>query len=189
MKKVNVMKLTQAAMLMGLGLILPFVTGQIPQFGKMLLPMHIPVLLCGLICGWQYGLAVGFILPLLRGAVFGMPALFPNGIAMAFELATYGMVAGLLYSRSRWQCVAALYKCLLAAMVAGRIVWGIAMMLISGVTGNAFTWQLFMAGALINALPGIVIQLILIPAVMVALNRAGLVKFRKGQKAQMVKTF
>ena len=185
MKKVNVIKLTQAAMLMALGLVLPFVTGQIPQFGKMLLPMHIPVLLCGLICGWQYGFAVGFILPLLRGAVFGMPALFPNGVVMAFELATYGAVAGLLYSRSRWQCVVSLYKCLIGAMVTGRIVWGIAMMLISGVTGNAFTWQLFMAGALINALPGIIIQLILIPAVMIALNRAGLVKFRKGQKKQI----
>lgn len=188
MKKMNVMKLTQAAMLMAVGMVLPFVTGQIPQFGKMLLPMHIPVLLCGLICGWQYGLVVGFILPLLRGAVFGMPAIFPNGVAMAFELATYGAVAGLLYSRSRWQCVVALYKCLIAAMVAGRIVWGIAMMLISGAGGNAFTWQMFMAGAVINALPGIVIQLILIPAVMVALNRAGLVKFRKGQKTKAEKT-
>ena len=88
MKKTNVIKLTQSAMLMAIGLVLPFVTGQIPEFGKMLLPMHIPVLLCGLICGWQYGLAVGFILPLLRGAVFGMPALFPNatGFLWSYEV-------------------------------------------------------------------------------------------------------
>ncbi len=60
----------------------------------MLLPMHIPVLLCGLICGWKYGILVGFILPLLRHTIFGMPILFPTGIAMAFELATYGFVIG-----------------------------------------------------------------------------------------------
>ena len=184
MKKTNVIKLTQSAMLMAIGLVLPFVTGQIPEFGKMLLPMHIPVLLCGLICGWQYGLAVGFILPLLRGAVFGMPALFLNATAMAFELATYGAVVGVLYSRSRWQCVVSLYRCMIGAMVAGRIVWGAVMMVISGMTGSAFTWKLFMAGALINAVPGIVIQLILIPAIMVALNRAGLVTFRRNEKVK-----
>jgi len=72
-------------MFIAIGLVLPFFTGQIPQIGRMLLPMHIPVFLCGLICGWKYGLMVGFILPLLRYAVFGMPVIFPNGIAMAFE--------------------------------------------------------------------------------------------------------
>ena len=70
-----VLTLTLAAMFMGIGLVLPFLTGQIPQIGNMLLPMHIPVLLCGLICGWQYGLTVGLILPLLRYALFGMPVL------------------------------------------------------------------------------------------------------------------
>ena len=80
-------KLTWSAMFIALGLVLPFLTGQIPQFGNMLLPMHIPVILCGLICGWRYGAIVGFVLPLLRYALFGMPVLFPTGIAMSFELA------------------------------------------------------------------------------------------------------
>lgn len=172
-------KLCYAAMFMALGLVLPFITGQVPRIGNMLLPMHIPVLLCGLICGWQYGLGVGFVLPLLRNLLFGMPPLFPNGIAMAFELATYGLVAGWLYSHSRWQCVIALYRCLLCAMVAGRLVWGLAEVCLLGVGGAGFTWQMFMAGALLNALPGIIIQLILLPTVMVALHRTGLVVFRK----------
>ena len=77
--------------------------------------------LCGLICGWQYGLALGFILPLLRYMLFGMPPLFPNGTAMAFELATYGAVVGWLYNHARWQCVISLYRCLIAAMLAGRL--------------------------------------------------------------------
>ncbi len=173
--------LTLAAMFLAIGLVLPLLTGQIPQIGNMLLPMHIPVFLCGLICGWKYGAIVGGVLPLLRYAIFGMPVLFPTGIAMAFELLTYGLVAGLLYGISRWQCVIALYRSMLAAMLAGRVVWGIVQMLLLGISGDGFTWQMFMAGAFLNAIPGIVLQLLLIPAIMVALNRTGLVRFKKRQ--------
>ncbi len=169
-------------MFLAIGLVLPFFIGQIPQIGSMLLPMHIPVFLCGLICGWQYGGAVGAILPLLRSLWFGMPAFYPNALAMAVELLTYGLVAGLLYSRSRWQCVFALYRSLLVAMLAGRIVWGIAEVLLLGFGGSAFTWKAFLAGALLKAIPGILLQLILIPAIMVTLNRTGLVPFRRETK-------
>lgn len=179
--KSRIKNLTLSAMFMAIGIVLPFFTGQIPQIGNMLLPMHIPVFLCGLICGWQYGAAVGFILPLMRSMLFTMPPLFPNATAMAFELLTYGLVAGLLYSRSRWQCVIALYRSIIAAMVAGRIVWGAVEVVLLGVSGSAFTWKAFMAGAFLNAVPGIIVQLILIPAIMVALNRTGLVRFRKAQ--------
>ena len=172
-----VLTLTLAAMFMGIGLVLPFLTGQIPQIGNMLLPMHIPVLLCGLICGWQYGLTVGLILPLLRYALFGMPVPFPTGIAMAFELGTYGLTAGFLYSHSRWQCIIALYRCLILAMLAGRLVWGVVQAVLLGIGGSGFTWQMFAAGAFLQAIPGILLQLVLIPAVMVALNRTGLVPF------------
>lgn len=184
MKNTTTKNLTLAAMFIAIGLVLPFFTGQIPQIGNMLLPMHIPVFLCGLICGWQYGLVVGFILPLLRYTIFGMPVMFPTGIAMAFELAAYGLISGFLYRTSRWQCVTSLYRSIIAAMLAGRIVWGIAQILLLGISGSAFTWQMFMAGAFLNAIPGIVLQLILIPAIMVALNRTGLVRF---QKAKSVK--
>ena len=121
----KIKNLTLAALFLALGLVLPFFTGQIPQIGSMLLPMHLPVFLCGLICGWQYGAAVGFVVPLLRSVLFGMPPLFPTATSMAFELLTYGLVVGLLYSRSRWQCIRALYRCLIAAMLAGRAVWGV----------------------------------------------------------------
>ena len=135
-KRKNILNLTLAAMFMAIGIVLPFFTGQIPQIGKMLLPMHIPVLLCGLICGWQYGLIVGFVMPFLRYSMFGMPVLFPTGISMAFELATYGMASGLFYSRSRWQCVISLYRSMVAAMLAGRIVWAFVQMVLLG-TGKA----------------------------------------------------
>ncbi len=171
--------LTLSAMFVAIGLVLPMITGNIPQIGSMLLPMHIPVFLCGLICGWQYGLAVGAILPLMRSFLFGMPPLYPVAIAMTFELATYGFVAGFLYNRSKWQCVIALYRSMLIAMLAGRIVWGAAEVVLLGVSGSTFTWQAFMAGAILNAIPGIIIQLTLIPALMVALNKTGLVKFKR----------
>lgn len=176
-RKNQLVNLTLAAMFLAIGLLLPLLTGQIKQIGNMLLPMHIPVILCGLICGWQYGLAVGFVTPLLRCAIFGMPMLFPTAISMAFELAAYGFVVGLLYSRSRWKCVVALYRCMIIAMLSGRAVWGIVQVCLLGLGENGFTFSAFIAGAFLNAIPGIILQLILIPSIMIALNRTGLVRF------------
>lgn len=178
-------KLTLSAMFLAIGMVLPFLTGQIPQIGNMMLPMHIPVLLCGLICGWQYGAVLGFILPLVRYLVFGMPVLFPTGTAMAFELMTYGLVIGLIYSFSRWKCIISLYRALIGAMIAGRIVWAAAQMILLGVFGGTFTMKMFLAGAFFNAVPGIIIQLVLIPTVMVALGRTGLVHFHTHRKEEV----
>lgn len=180
--KTNIRKLVTAAMLMAVGIVLPFFTGQIPQVGNMLLPMHLPVIVCGLICGWQYGGIVGFMLPLLRYVLFGMPPM-PNGLAMAFELAAYGAISGFLYNRSRWQCIVSLYRSLVIAMIGGRVIWGMVRVVMLGMTGNAFTWQMFMAGAFLNAVPGIILQLVFIPALMVALNKTGIVRFYREQKA------
>ena len=174
--------LTFSALFMALGLVLPLLTGQIQQIGNMLLPMHIPVLLCGLICGWQYGAVVGFVLPFLRSAIFGMPPLFPTATAMAFELMAYGFLAGFLFSHARWQCIRSLYRCLVIAMLGGRVVWGVAMTIMLGVGENGFTFMAFLAGAFTNAIPGIILQLILIPSVMLALDRTHLVPFRKGSR-------
>lgn len=170
-----VVKLTLSAMFMAIGLVLPFFTGQIPQIGRLLLPMHIPVFLCGLICGWQYGLGVGFTLPLIRSLLIGSPKLFPTAAAMAFELAAYGLVVGILYWRSHRQNIISLYCSMILAMIAGRVVWGIAQVVLLGVGGTQFTWQMFIAGALLDAIPGIILQLVLIPAIITALNRAGLI--------------
>ena len=176
--KNNLKNLTITAMLFALGMVLPFFTGQIPQIGGMLLPMHLPVFLCALICGWQYGLPMAFLVPLLRSMFFGMPPVYPTALAMAFELAAYAFVSGYLYENSKWQCVKALYKCLCVSMIIGRIVWGIAQILLLSISGTAFTFQAFITGALLNAVPGIALQLMLIPAVMAALNRAKVVPFK-----------
>jgi thiamine transporter ThiT len=171
----NVKKLVVTAMLFAVGIVLPFMIGQIPAIGKMLLPMHIPVLLCGFIVGWQYGAVIGFLLPIVRGILFGMPPLYPNAIAMAFEMVTYGFVSGFLYSHAKWQCTKMLYVSLIAAMLAGRVVWAFAEVVLLGIGGNMFTWNMFVAGAFLNAIPGIIVQLVLIPLIMVALKRAKVV--------------
>lgn len=163
-------KTALAGMFLALGLLLPFLTGQIPQIGGMLLPMHIPVLLCGYFCGWGYGLAVGAVTPVLRGALFGMPPLYPTAAAMAFELAAYGALTGLLY-RLFPKKAGYVYVSLTLAMLAGRIVWGAAGYMLYGFGGTAFTWELFMSGAVLNALPGIALQLALIPPLVIALDK------------------
>lgn len=181
-KRSPVLDLTLSAMFLAVGLLLPLLTGQIKQVGKMLLPMHIPVIMCGLICGWRYGLGVGFVMPLLRSLVFTRPAMYPDAVAMAFELATYGLIVGLLYGRSRWKCLFSLYRSMIIAMIAGRVVWGVSEVILLGIGGNAFTWDAFIAGAFLEAFPGIILQLIFIPAMMLVLNRTGLVRFSRHEK-------
>lgn len=160
-----------AAFFLALGIIMPFLTGQIPGIGNMLLPMHIPVLVCGYVCGWQWGLAVGFVVPLLRSAMFGMPPMMPTAAAMAFELGVYGAATGIL-NKVLPDKAAYVYVSLVGAMVAGRLVWGIVSIPLYGVAGKAFSWQIFMGGALLNAVPGILLQLVLIPVIIMSLKRA-----------------
>ena len=166
----SVKKLVYSAMCLALCLVLPFLTGQIPEVGAMLLPMHLPVLLCGFLCGARWGAAVGIAAPLLRHLMFSMPPM-PGCICMAFELAAYGLVVGLLYKR-RGQGMKGIYGSLLCAMVAGRLVWGVAQMVILGLSGGSFPLSAFVAGAVTSAIPGIVLQLVLVPLLVRALEKA-----------------
>ena len=170
MRKTNVKLLVLAALFLALGLVLPFLTGQIPEIGSMLCPMHIPVLLCGFFCGWPWGLAVGLITPVLRSLLFGMPPMFPVAICMSFELATYGLVSGMLYGKLP-RNKASVYVSLLTAMVAGRLVWGVARFLCAGLDVTAFGLSAFWAGAVTTAIPGIIVQIILIPILVLALEK------------------
>ena len=173
MTSLQVRKLTYAALYLAIAMVLPFVTGQIPEIGSMLCPMHLPVLLCGFMCGAPWGLAVGFISPLLRSVVFGMPPMYPTAVAMAFEMAVYGGLAGLLY-RLLPRKKSTIYVVLVIAMIAGRIVLGAAHVILAGLSGSVYTWSAFLAGAVTDAVPGIVLQLVLIPLVVMAMERAGL---------------
>ena len=168
-------KIVLSGLFLALGLVMPFMTGQIPEIGNMLLPMHIPVLVCGFVCGWQYGLVVGFLTPLLRSFLFGMPPLVPKAICMAFELAAYGFVVGLMYQKMRhkkW----GIYISLLVAMVMGRAVWGLVATVVYQVAGVSFGMELFLTEAFVNAIVGIMVQLVLVPALIYSLEKANLLE-------------
>ena len=171
----NTKHLVLTALFLALGIVLPFLTGQIPEIGSMLLPMHLPVLLCGFVCGWPYGLAVGFITPLLRSLLFGMPPMFPKAVAMAFELAGYGCLAGLLFRILPLKNFFRIYLSLLGAMLGGRIIYGLVCIPLMGIANVPYSFEIFFASTVIEALPGIILQLIFIPIVLLALQKANLI--------------
>jgi len=174
-KHAEILKMVFAALFLALAFVLPFLTGQIPEIGSMLCPMHIPVILCGFVCGWPWGLAVGLVAPVFRSLVLGMPPMFPTAVCMAFELAAYGSVAGLLYKSLPAKKIF-IYYALLIAMISGRIVWGAAMFICMGLGGGEFSFAAFAAGAITNAIPGIVVQIVLIPLIVMLLEKAKLLK-------------
>ena len=180
MKLSPIKRLTLSALCIALCVVLPMAFHVIPNAGSVMLPMHIPVLLCGLVCGWQYGLLCGLLGPLVSSVLTGMPpaAVLPG---MMVECGMYGCVGGLMMERIRTGSLYAdLYISLPVAMLAGRILSGIAKALILA-PGTSFTaWA---TASFVTALPGISIQLILIPSLIVALTRAGLITSRYAVRA------
>ena len=166
-----------AALCMALAYVLPFLTGQIPEIGSMLCPMHLPVLLCGFICGWPWGLAVGAVAPIFRSLTLGMPPLFPTALCMAFELAAYGTIAGLMH-KILPKKKPYIYCSLIISMLVGRLIWGVAMFICLGISGGSFTFAAFLAGAITNAIPGIIVQIILIPILVMVLDNPKIIKFK-----------
>ncbi len=168
-----------AALFLALAYVMPFLTGQIPEIGSMLCPMHIPVLLCGFICGWPWGLVVGAVAPIMRSMLTGgFPPMFPTALCMAFELAAYGAISGLMH-KILPKKKAYIYCSLLIAMIAGRIVWGTAMFIFMGIKGGSFTFTAFLAGAFTNAIPGIIVQIILIPLIVMLLESKKILSLKK----------
>lgn len=166
----EIKKIALSAMFLALAFLMPFLTGQIPQIGSMLCPMHIPVLLCGFFCGAPWGLLVGFVAPLLRSAVLGMPPMFPGAFCMAFELATYGFATGMLHRilpKKKWS----VYVSLCLAMLVGRVVWGVVMFLCMGLDASKFGLNAFLVGSVVNAIPGIILQIVLIPILVITLDK------------------
>ncbi|MBQ4117227.1 MAG: ECF transporter S component [Clostridia bacterium] len=172
----KLIKMILAALFLALAYVMPFLTGQIPEIGSMLCPMHIPVLLCGFICGAPWGLVIGFISPLFRSVLTGgFPPMFPAAVCMAFELASYGVVAGMLHKLLPRKKLY-IYVSLIISMLVGRVVWGVAMFVCMGIKGGSFTLAAFLAGAFTNAVPGIVVQIVLIPVIVMLLEKTKILK-------------
>lgn len=169
MKKQNLQKTILSALFLAIGAVLPLLTMQIKEIGDSLLPMHLPVMLCGIICGLQWGGTIGLILPFLRSVTFGMPPLYPNAIWMAFELMTYGLIIGLLYSKLPKK-IPYFYLSLIVSQIAGRIVWAITKSILLGLGNKPFTFAMFISGGFVDALPGIILQILIIPTIITLLN-------------------
>ncbi len=170
--KKYVWELVISALCVALGIVLPVAFHGIPNAGSILLPMHIPVLLCGLLCGPAYGLACGILTPLLSSLITTMPpiAMLP---AMICELAVYGLTAGLLILLVRTGSqVANVYISLVGAMLIGRVVYGIVNALVF--RAGEYSLQVWLTASFVTALPGIIIQLVLLPLVVLALRKAKL---------------
>lgn len=178
MRNKGLIRLILAAMFLALAYLIPFLTGQIPEVGSMLCPMHLPVLLCGFICGPIWGLAVGALAPILRSMTLAAPPIFPQAICMSLELATYGAMTGIMHKILPHKKPYT-YCSLLTAMIAGRIAWGGAMFLFLGIVGGGFTLGAFIAGAITNAIPGIIIQIILVPALVMVLDNPKILDLRE----------
>ena len=161
-------RLSYSAIFLALGMVLPFLTGQIKEIGDSLLPMHLVVMLCSLICGWKYGLVVGLVLPFLRSICFGMPPLYPNAIWMSVELLTYGFATDFIYSHLK-KTTPNLLLSLVVSMIFGRASWGLCKWALLG--GQKFTFYAFLVGGFTDALPGIIIQLVLIPVIIGLYNK------------------
>lgn len=169
-------KLTITAIMIALCVILPMAFHMIQNAGSIYLPMHIPVLLCGLVVGPVYGLVCGLIGPVLSMLITGMPgpAYLPQ---MMIELAIYGLVTGLLMKVVKTKNTTLdLYISLIGAMLVGRIIAGILQALIF--KANAYGMSMWVTSYFITGLPGIIIQLILIPLVYNALLKAKLIDNR-----------
>lgn len=168
MKK-NVQKLVLTALFMALGVVFPMLFHVFgAAAGTVFLPMHIPVLLCGLLCGWQYGGVCGLAVPLLASLLTGAPPLFPVACAMMLELCAYGVISGLLYPRLP------VSVSLVGAMLGGRAVNGLANAVLLGLAGKSYGFVPFFTASFVTCLPGIVIQLLLIPAVVWTLRASHL---------------
>ena len=169
MKKNQIRNLVLSALLLAVGFVLPFLTGQIPEVGSMLLPLHLPALICGFVCGWPWGLAVGAVLPVMRSLLMGMPPMIPTALCMAFEMAAYGAAAGQLYKKF------GVIPSLVGAMAIGRLVWGVVSWAVYGMLmGKSFSLAMFWMGGFANAWPGMILQLIAVPLIVNALKKARL---------------
>lgn len=161
-------KMTAAAACMAIGLLLPFITGHIQVIGQMLSPMHLPIFICGMLCGWKWGAAAGAVTPLLRHFLFQMPPM-PGALFMAFELAAYGAVSGLVLSflmrkdGRKEPSSGTILLSLICAMLCGRVVYGIVRYLFSGFHGTTFTFSMWLTAEFAGTWPGMLLQLILIP--------------------------
>ena len=179
----HIKRMVYTATFIALGVLFPMAFHAFGSMaGPVLLPMHIPVILCGLVCGWYFGAICGALAPLLSSLMTGMP---PLGIlpAMLCELTVYGAVSGLLFHFVRTKKVLAdLYISLAGAMLVGRCVLGVLNALFFSAAGT-YSFKVWGTAAFVTSLPGIIIQLLLIPSLVITLEKINVLPKNRYEKA------
>lgn len=166
--KIETHEIVKSGFFIALGIIIPLIFHGIGIGGQVFLPMHIPVLLCGFILGGGYGAIVGFITPFLNSALTGMPTIYPIGLSMALELATYGFLSGYLYKKKKMN----IFISLIISMLFGRIVSGAANYILLSMQGKPYVFKMFITASFVTPVLGIILQLILIPVIVKLINKA-----------------
>ncbi len=172
----NIKQMVITALLVAAGITLPFAFHSIPNAGSIFLPMHIPILICGIVCGWKYGLICGVLTPLLSSLLTGMPPMAYLPI-MLFELGVYGFATGIIFHLMKGKnLLLKIYIALIGAMIFGRITYGILNAVYFRVGSYAF--DLWISSAFITSLPGILVQITIIPIIVFALYKANLIDLK-----------
>lgn len=161
-------KIVLSGLFIGIGLLLPMIFHQFNMGGPAFLPMHIPVLIGAMFLGPIEGLAIGMITPILSSVLTGMPVLFPMLPIMIFELGFYGLTSGLLSKSLKVNT----YVSLISSMVVGRIVAGVVVFVLIKFFGfKGASPFIFVKGAILTGMPGILIQLVAVPPIVNILRR------------------
>lgn len=183
MKKIKVRDMTITAMFIALGVILPYIFHTVEISGRIFLPIHIPVILCGLICGPFLGSICAIAVVPLCFALTGLPILYPVGLIMILELIAYAVTVSIIFRvLKKFNLIFSLYVALISAMIIGRGVLGLSSYIIYGVVGDGYAFSAFISAAFVTAFPGIIIQLILIPWLYILLKKAKLIDIEQNKK-------
>ncbi len=167
--KNKTVKLVYCGIFIAAGFILPFLTMQNRALGQMLCLMHIPVFICGFICGPFYGALCGFLIPLMRSLLLGMPLLFPDAVNMAFELCAYGALSGIFY-KALPKKLPMMYLCLILSMLGGRVIYGLISFVTYSLSGLPFSFEVYLGAAFVTPWMGIILQLVIIVPIIVAIK-------------------
>lgn len=167
MKKINTLELVTSSLLLATGVVLPMMFHVFGMTGPIALPMHIPVLIGGFLLCPQLALALGAATPIVSGLLTGMPVMFPMAVIMAFELGTYGFTAALITRKFKIHDVLTL----IVSMISGRVMAGLTVASLVQLFGVKMNPLLYVKGAVLTGIPGIIIQIIFIPAIVFAVRK------------------
>lgn len=170
MENPAIKKIIASGVCLALAMLLPFLTFQSQQLGRIFSLMHIPIFIAAFICGWKYGVIIGILAPIIRSISFGLPPLYPTALSMAIELAIYGALAGLIYERLHYKKIS-VYPALICAIIIGRSVGGLITCFLMSTVGNEISIVAYIINSFTEGLPGIICHIAVVPPLVYMLKK------------------